>query len=152
MRKVWALALTPLLALAMSTAASAPANAFGSETLHCFIAPGHLAGGNGYCDTITQASSWYVYLEAQNLTGSYSFAWTVTNESTGSQITNVCPTTGITRDCLYPGTCTATSSKCQVGVTGTSFDKYQRTTLVLTQSGRSRTLTAESHEPCAFNC
>jgi hypothetical protein len=137
MRKAWAAALAPLLAIAFMLLGTGPANAFGSEVLGCSVdsatwTASTCGGGGSLGDT-----DWITY-SPHNLSGTYSYKWTITN-SAGTAITASCSTT--TGPCIYGG-CTATQSTCTVQATTGKNDKTFTATLVLTQSGLSRTIKA----------
>jgi hypothetical protein len=123
MRRFWTLLLTPVLALAFFMVASPNANAFGAEVLGCSWGSGpwiaNNCGGGDYTLTFS----------AHNLSGTYSYSWTLTGSST----------TTITSGC------TATSSTCTVNADPLGRqDQTLTASLTLTQSGRSRTITAQA--------
>jgi hypothetical protein len=140
MRRVWALSLAFSLALAFVVMGSGSADAFGSEVLACQVdgAPlttGACDGGGGY-----GGEQDFIGYTPLNTSGSYTYKWTIKNQS-GGTITAACGT-GII-PCLWSG-CTATSNVCNVeALTRASMQTFTAT-LVLTQSGRSRTITAQA--------
>ena len=136
MRRACTLALAPLLTLAFLTMGSGSANAFGSEVLGCYVnsaswTANSCAGG----DTDTFTGPFVIHFTPHNLSGTYSYQWTVAN------ITAACSTGA--DPCIYSG-CTSTSSSCAIQVAQAGRrDKTFTVTLVLTQSGQSRTLQAQ---------
>jgi hypothetical protein len=135
-----------LSALAFLVVGSGPANAFGGEVLGCSVNWGgptwtaNSCGGGGSPD-----GKYLITYAVHNLSGTYSYNWTVTAPS-GGTVTTPCPVTG--GPCVYSG-CTATSSTCTVQVGEGIKPKTFTATLVLTQSGQSRTLTAQASIPGA---
>jgi hypothetical protein len=130
MRRFWTLLLTPVLTLAFFVLGSPAANAFGSEVLGCDWGTGWVAnncgGGNGL-----------VTFSAHNLSGTYSYSWTLT----GYGATNI------------SSGCTATSSTCTVNTgNGGLNDRTLTASLTLTQSGRSRTITAQATVWASGDC
>jgi hypothetical protein len=142
MRGSWALVLAPLLAVGFLTVASGPANAFGSEVLGCGVDGGwtaHFCEGGGS----TEFGELYsITFAAHNLSGTYSYAWTI-QKNTYTSITTPCSST-TTYNCIESG-CTATSSTCVVGARqgGLSAQVFAAT-LRLTQSGQSTTIDASA--------
>jgi hypothetical protein len=133
MRRFWTLLLTPVLALAFFMVASPAANAFGGEVLGCSWGSSAWVANNcgGGYDLVT--------FSAHNLSGTYSYSWTIKNDF-GSTI-NAC--NGVTFPCLYSG-CTTTSSSCTLNAYGPTHDRVYTASLQLTQSGQSRTITAQA--------
>jgi hypothetical protein len=138
------LLLAPLLALALLLVGIPSANAFGGEVLGCAWNGGSWTANNcgGSDGTLT--------FSAHNLSGSYSYSWTVTYGP--STVTTPC-TSGI-EPCIQSG-CTATSSSCTVFADNPYplHDKVITASLRLTQSGQSRTITASAtalsyKDPC----
>jgi hypothetical protein len=132
MRKLWTLALAPILALAFFLVGAPSANAFGSEVLGCDWGTGWVANDCG-------GGSGMVTFSAHNLSGSYSYSWTLTRD-TGDTLTVSC-STGIS-PCVYSG-CTATSSSCTIYADGGRHNHVLTASLTLTQSGLSRTIQAQ---------
>ncbi|MEO7260523.1 MAG: hypothetical protein ABI047_04610 [Jatrophihabitantaceae bacterium] len=133
MRRFWTLVLTPVLALAFFLAGSPAANAFGSEVLGCAWNGGSWVANNCGSSTGNLAFS------PHNLSGSYSYSWTVTYGA--STVTTPCAS-GI-EPCILSG-CTATSSSCTVYADNPYplTNRVITARLQLTQSGQSRTITA----------
>jgi hypothetical protein len=138
------LLLTAVLALAFLLVGIPAANAFGSEVLGCAWNGGSWTANN--CGS----SDGTLTFSAQNLTGSYSYSWTVTYGA--STLTTLCGS-GI-EPCIQSG-CTATSSSCTVYADNPYplHDKVITASLTLKQSGQSRTVTASGtaysyKDPC----
>jgi hypothetical protein len=131
MRKLWTLLLTPILVLAFCLVSAPNANAFGSEVLGCDWGTGWVANNCG-------GGSGTLVFSAHNLSGSYSYSWTIKNDLGNSYG----PCTGAT-PCITSG-CTATSSTCTLAAEGPLHDRVVTATLTLTQSGLSRTITAQA--------
>lgn len=136
MRRMWAAALAPALAVVFLMLGSAPASAFGGEVLGCgFNPPAWTANSCAGADDLTFA--------VHNLSGTYTYAWTITNDR-GTVITRICYSGGVlTVPCIQSG-CTATSSTCELDVYGFSRDITYTASLRLTQAGLSRTLQAQA--------
>jgi hypothetical protein len=132
MRKFWTLALTPLLALAFFLVGAPSANAFGSEVLGCAW------NGGGWVASNCGGGSGQVVFSAHNLSGSYSYSWTIVNDLGYSYG----PCTGAT-PCIISG-CTATSSTCTLAAEGPLHDRVVTASLTLHQSGLSRTIQAKA--------
>lgn len=141
MRKLWTLALTPLLSLAFLMVGSGPANAFGSEVLGCSVnaatwtAGSCQGGGVGY-DGATVSITYSLH----NLSGSYSYRWSIYVD--GNLNSN------------YTSACTNAAS-CTIQVKDNAYDYFYRADVVVTQSGRSETLSAQAkilgwwiNDPC----
>jgi hypothetical protein len=146
MRKFWTLLLTPVLAFAFFLVGSPAAQAFGSEVLGCNW--GSTAWTAGNCGS----GDGNLTFSVQNLSGSYSYNWTVTYGS--STVTSPCNGGD---PCILSG-CTASSSTCTVYADNPYplHDKVITATLQLTQSGQTRTLTASgtahSYKPACPLC
>lgn len=137
MRKLWTLATATVMAIAFFIAGSPAANAWGTEVLGCNWGSGWIAnycGGGGW-EPVT--------FSPHNLSGTYSYNWTitVTAGSTTSTVTNQC--NAITYPCIQSG-CTATSSTCTINTAGGLHDTTLTASLRLTQSGQSRTIQASA--------
>jgi hypothetical protein len=133
MRKLLTRTFTPVLALAFFVLGTPAANAFGTEVLGCQF-------GSASSWTANSCSGSYgVTFSPSNLSGTYSYGWTITQN--GQPITNLC-SSNMGGACIDSG-CTATSSTCTVYP---QASLYSTTTavasLVLTQSGQSRTIEA----------
>jgi hypothetical protein len=147
MQKLLTWAFTPVLALAFFVLGTPAANAFGTEVLGCQF------GSASWTANTCGPGLGVVTFSPNNLSGAYTYGWSVTHD--GAPVTNICSsTTGA--PCIYGG-CTATSSTCDIRTAGSTFS--QRTvvaTLVLTQSGQSRTIqataTVERVRPCINGC
>jgi hypothetical protein len=147
MRKVWTLVLAAVFALGAFVLGTPAANAFGTEVLGCKYGSASWTANScsGAFDLATFSPS--------NLSGAYSYSWTLTQH--GSPVINICGS-GAYSTCISSG-CTSTSSTCTVDIQGTLH--YQTTvvaSLVLTQSGQSRTIQASANEagirPCINGC
>lgn len=133
MRRLRTLVLAPVCALALFVLGAPAAHAFGTEVLGCTF------GTSAWTANSCGPGLGVVEFSPNNLSGSYSYGWTIVHD--GSTVTTVCSsTTGA--PCLYSG-CTASSSTCQVRTAGSPYSTRQVVaTLVLTQSGQSRTIQA----------
>jgi len=129
MRKLWTLAL----ALGLFVLGTPAAHAFGAEVLGCQF-------GSASSWTANSCSGSYgVTFSPSNLSGAYTYGWTITQN--GNPITNSC-SSGAGGACLSSG-CTATSSTCTVYPQASLYSTETAVaTLVLTQSGQSRTIQA----------
>lgn len=147
MRRFVTFLLSPVLALAFFLAGSPAANAFGSEVLGCAWNGGPWIANN--CGS----NNYNLTFSARNLSGSYSYSWTVKYAS--STLTTPCGS-GID-PCILSG-CTATSSSCTIYADNPwpAGDKVVTASLRLTQSGQSRTITAsatnDSFTPACPTC
>jgi hypothetical protein len=134
MRKAWSLALTPVVALAVSAALTTPAHAFGAEVLGCSVNGAAWTANACSGDSAGGTTASMIEFAVHNLSGTYTYAWT-------PAATTDCSSTTF-KPCIYRG-CTATASICDIEVGGGGLhDKYYTTSVKLTQSGLSRTLTA----------
>jgi hypothetical protein len=144
MRKLRPLALTPVLALAFFVLGTAPAHAFGSEVLGCQVSQAGLPPGTWTANSCgigrTSDDYYWIAYSPQNLSGTYTFAWTLTLPS-GNTVTTPC--TATTGPCIDSG-CTSTSSTCVLKVPNPPRDRTYVASLVLTQSGLSRTIQAQA--------
>jgi hypothetical protein len=147
MRKFWTLVLAPVLALAFFVLGTPSAQAFGSEVLGCGSSPTYTWTANA-CD----AGDGIVLFSPHNLSGSYSYRWTITQWD-GSVLTSSC--NGSTYPCISSG-CTTTSSTCYIETRRIiRYDRTVTASLRLTQSGQSRTIQATAtigHEGLCINC
>lgn len=141
------LVLAPVLALAFFVVGTPAANAFGTEVLGCKYGSASWTANScsGAFDLVTFSPS--------NLSGSYSYGWTLTQN--GNTVTNICGS-GAYGTCISSG-CTSTSSTCTVDIQGTlHYTTTVVASLVLTQSGQSRTIQASATEagikPCINGC
>ncbi len=146
MRRFLTLLLTPLLVLTFFLADSPAANAFGSEVLGCSWNGGPwVANGCG-------ASDGSLTFSPHNLSGTYSYSWTITYGA--FTVTNTCGN-GL-EPCLSG--CTTTSSSCTILADNPwpAQSKPVTASLQLTQSGQSRTITASatvySYKPDCTRC
>lgn len=90
-----------------------------------------------------------IHFEPHNLTGSYATSWTVTAAG-GTVITTRCSgTTGY--PCIYSG-CTASSLSCEVEAKTYTNDRMFYAYLQLTQSGQTRTISAQATLHWADSC
>ena len=156
MRKMWALALAPLLTFAFLMLGSAPANAFGSEVLGCNNdAPYHTGWQADRCyvggDYYWVGDVARIDFVPHYLSGTYTYAWSVGNQSTSTfyPFTRSC-TSDTDYNCILTG-CTTTTSTCSVAakVGATSHDVSA--SLKLTQSGLSRTISATASVLASHN-
>lgn len=144
MRRFWTLLLAPVLAMTFFIVASPAAHAFGAEVLGCSWNGGSWIANN--CG----GNNGLVTFSARNLSGSYSYSWTLKVNS--STISNGC--NGVSEPCIYSG-CTTTSSTCTVSTYGALHDRVLTASLRLTQSGQSRTITAQATslaDPACIKC
>jgi hypothetical protein len=119
--------LTPVVALAVSAALTTPARAFGAEVLGCDAGSGWTANAcSGYGESAdTNSTDIEIYYAVHNLSGTYTYAWTIPSSAS-----------------VYSG-CTPTASTCNIEVYGSyPATHYYTVSVKLTQSGRSRTLSA----------
>ena len=92
-----------------------------------------------------------VSFQPQDLSGSYGTSWTVTI-GTGAQVTTTCGNPAI-NGCIYPGGgCTAGSLSCEVEHKTYTNDRIINASLQLTQSGRTRTISAQATLHWADSC
>ena len=158
MRKMWALAFAPVLTFAFFMVGSAPANAFGGEVLGCYSDAAGVTGGwtASHCSVggkyFTVGDLDDVKFEARNLSGAYTFAWTVglQGATTFTPFTGSCAS-DTAYNCISSG-CTATSATCVVTVKVGATGKSILATLKLTQSGLSRTISATAGVEAAPTC
>jgi len=142
MRQLWIAALALLSALIFLIVGSPSANAFGSEVLGC-------DAGTGW--TANSCSSYYYLIDGQtvgvafspsNMSGSYTTSWTLTTD-TGTSITQTCTSTYSNTPCIIANAgCTAGSLACHIMARSGGPDI--NAALRLTQSGRTRTVTAHA--------
>lgn len=147
MRKFWTGTLAPVFALAVFMFGTPAANAFGTEVLGCTYGSASWTA-NSCSGAFTLAT-----FSPSNLSGAYSYSWTLTQD--GSPVTNICGS-GAYGTCISSG-CTSTSSTCTVDIQGTlHYSTTVVASLVLTQSGQSRTIQASATEagirPCINGC
>jgi hypothetical protein len=133
MRRLWAAALTPVLGLAFLVVGGGSANAFGGEVLGCAFSGSSWTAGS--CDGYTTATYSFV-----NLSGTYSFGWTFTENGLNATIK---PCNGTYLPCINSG-CTATSSTCTITHEPLQAPQTITATVRLTQSGLSRTVQASA--------
>lgn len=146
MRKLWALALTHVLALAFFVLGSAPAHAFGSEVLGCQVSQAGLPAPTWTANSCgigrTSDDYYWITYSPHNLSGTYSYQWTLSRLGGTGTITTTC-TTSPTSACIDSG-CTTTSSICVLKVLNPPSDRTYVASLRLTQSGLSRTIQAQA--------
>ncbi|HST49733.1 hypothetical protein [Jatrophihabitans sp.] len=140
MRKLWAAALALLSALFFLVVASPPASAFGSEVLGCSAGLGWTANTCSSAASRYVGDPLYVTFSPANTSGTYGTSWTVIDD--GVLVTTKCVSINNVA-CISSG-CTAGSMSCQV------FDRvgagyYITAYLTLTQSGQSRTVSAQAY-------
>jgi hypothetical protein len=142
MRKLFGLAFSCVLAVALLVLGSPAANAFGSEVLGCaFVSDGlswtanSCAGGGGESHVIN-----HIQYSPHNLSGTYSMHWTA-GDSVGNPITATC-STGIL-PCIESG-CTSTSTTCAIETNTPAQAKTYTASLQLTQFGQTRTIRASA--------
>ena len=135
MRKFWTLMLAPVVALAFFVLGTPAAHAFGTEVLGCTF------GSASWTANSCSGPYGDATFSPSNLSGAYSYGWTITQY--GAPVTNVCGS-GTYGTCIYSG-CTATSSTCSVNIAGNLYSSETVVaTLVLTQSGQSRSIQASA--------
>lgn len=129
MRRFSTLLLTSVLALAFFVARSPAANAFGGEVLGCAWS------GSAWIANDCGTGTGPITFSAHNLSGSYSYSWTLNWSKP-----------------IISG-CTATSSTCTVDAgTAGLRPRTLRATLTLTQSGQSRTISAQATIDYNIDC
>ncbi|HJQ03074.1 MAG TPA: hypothetical protein VJ851_15875 [Jatrophihabitans sp.] len=141
MRKSWALLLTPVLVMFFLILGNPSANAFGAEMLGCSVdsaAWTAKACSGGGSDS---SGPHVIHYAAQNLSGSYSMNWTPHN-GFGQVITASCGS-GTVINCIWSG-CTASSTTCDIGAGQFLQDKSFVATVELTQSGQTRSISANA--------
>ncbi|MFL6162637.1 MAG: hypothetical protein ACJ74U_10430 [Jatrophihabitantaceae bacterium] len=79
MRKIVVILASLLPAIAVTVANAAPASAFGSERLGCYVTPNRTVPPpvSSQCSTGMTASSYTATFEVLNESGSYSYTWSV---------------------------------------------------------------------------
>lgn len=148
MRKLLIAAFAHVLALAFLVVGSAPAHAFGSEVLGCWVdgSAGGWTANSCVGDVNTPPPT--IHFSPQNLSGSYSTSWTLIQNT--HPITANCSST-TTTNCIVSG-CTVSSTTCDVRAqSGGKATHTYTASLRLTQSGRSRTIQAQATvygDPC----
>lgn len=147
MRKLWALLFSSILTLALLVLGSAPAQAFGSEVLGCGVGYDSVSSSwtANSCGTGASAADYYfISYSPHNLSGAYSYQWTLTSiyKNGSGTLTSKCTTTPMGA-CIYSG-CTVTSSTCIIKVVNPPSDRTYIASLRLTQSGQSRTIQAQA--------
>lgn len=138
MRKLRAAFLALVSALAFLVVGSPPANAFGSEVLGCSVSFGWTANACASYAGLSAGQTLFANFEPHNLSGTYATSWALTGPS--GAITGSCSGTN-NNPCIYTG-CTAGSLSCQVRTQVGSARYTITAALTLTQSGRTRTVTA----------
>jgi hypothetical protein len=118
--------------LVLSLVPTSPAAAIGSETLGCRISPSQTWQYTPErCHTTYASSQYTVSFTVLGGSGSYRYSW----RPPVAQIVDGC---------------TATTNSCNVRAYGVGASQSLRATVTITQSGRSRTLSATAHIPA--NC
>lgn len=141
MRKLLTAAFALLAALAFFVVGSPSANAFGTEVLGCDA--GGFWSANSCMTSGTQANYTVILVNfsAHNTSGTYTTSWAIHNAN-GVAVTQSCIVTYGNTPCIS-GSCPAGSLQCQIAVrVGPSNDKVFTAALTLTQSGRTRTISA----------
>ena len=125
MRRLLTALVAITLGITIALAAATPAQAFGSETLGCRIAPGTQFNWYPACNNDTGfAYTYNVGFLVQNTSGSgYSYTWSITGQH-GAVITG----------------CTSTSNVCAVYATRRAGSYDITATVTVTQGGQSGTL------------
>ena len=140
MRKLVTAAVTLVSALAFLVVGSPPASAFGSEVLGC-SAGGLWAANSCQSDGALGFDALVsISFSAHNTSGTYTTSWTLTTQA-GGTITASCASTYWNTPCLASG-CTSSSLSCEAVQRVGDKDKSTTAALTLTQSGRTRTITA----------
>jgi hypothetical protein len=141
MRKLVTAAVTLVSALAFLVVGSPPASAFGSEVLGCSAGAGLWAANSCQSDgALGLGTAVHIYFSAHNTSGTYTTSWTLTTQA-GGTITASCASTYWNTPCLASG-CTSSSLSCEAVQRVGDKDKSTTAALTLTQSGRTRTITA----------
>lgn len=131
MRRYIAPLAVAALACGVPLATAATASAFGAESLGCYVSTGGPPPpSEQFCTSGTAAHDYNVTFSVANLSGSYSYAWTVPSIR------------GLTGE----SGCTSTSSTCSFGVAG-GGEKIIDITVVVTQGGQSESLYSEADVP-----
>ena len=139
MSKFRTMVLAPVLALAFLVIGNPAAHAFGSEVLGCAF-----DNGAWYANSCTGPDAdivTVIHFSPHNLSGTYSYKWTITAPS-GSTLTTKCSSN--TLPCIAGG-CTTTSTTCDVKTAPNA--RYEKTfwaNLQLTQSGQTRSIRASA--------
>ena len=142
MRKLLTAVFALVAALASFVVGSPSANAFGSEVLGCYVEnPPWLANS---CDSAGNEPAYGltpIYFSPHNTSGTYTTSWYVHNAN-GVAVTQSCSSNYTNTPCIDYG-CSAGSMACNIAVrVGPTNDKVITAALTLTQSGRTRTITA----------
>jgi hypothetical protein len=155
MRKLLTAVFALVAALAFFVVGSPSANAFGSEVLGCDAGLGWTA--NSCSDLGSQSNGTFISVDfsAANTSGTYATSWVV-KFAGGVPITQACSIYYNNAPCISSpnsGSCGAASTWCQIVVRVGSTNKTLTAALTLTQSGRTRTITAaatiqEGTGPC----
>lgn len=140
-RKLLIAAFAHMLALAFLVVGSAPAHAFGSEVLGCWVDGSTEGWTANSCYGDPPISTPTIHFSPHNLSGSYSMTWTVTGPG-GLAITANCSST-TTYNCISSG-CTVSSTTCDLTVRKGKYARTYTASLRLTQSGLSRTIQAQA--------
>jgi hypothetical protein len=132
MRRYVAPLAAAALACGMPLALASSASAFGAESLGCYVSTGGPPPpSEQYCTTSTPARNYNVTFSVANLSGSYTYSWTVP-----SHIRGLTGQSG----------CTSTSSSCSFGISAGGEDIID-VSVVVTQAGQSETLYSEADVP-----
>jgi hypothetical protein len=144
MRKLWAAVLTVLSALIFLIVACPPAGAFGSEVLGCDAGLGWTANACHDTKSIPAGHLINVSYSPANTSGTYATSWAITGPA--GAITQTCQSTFANTPCIYPNSgCTAGSMSCLVTTRADrSGSQVITAALTLSQSGRTRTVTAQA--------
>jgi hypothetical protein len=141
MRKLLTLLLTPVLALFFLVLGSPSANAFGSEVLGCGVDSAAWTANSCSGGGASSTGPHVIHYAAHILSGSYAMKWTATN-GFGQVVTASCGG-GTVINCIWGG-CTASSTTCDIGAGQFLQDKTFTATLQLTQSGQTRSISANA--------
>jgi hypothetical protein len=143
MRKLLTAVSALIAALAFFVVGSPSANAFGSEVLGCDVGGFWSANSCASSGTQTTYTVLLVNFTPHNTSGTYTTAWSVTNQKSGAAVTQSCNTTYSNNPCIAgTNSCTSGSMTCTIAVLVGINDKAFTAALTLTQSGRTRTITA----------
>jgi hypothetical protein len=123
MRRFISLLSVAIAAAGLTILTISPARAFGSESLGCIISPSQATTVGSFCQTHIPSGSYDITYQLSNLSGTYSFAWSVPPG--------------------YPviSGCTSTAIDCVVSAFGGSEQTIQ-VSVVVTQGSSSETLSA----------
>jgi hypothetical protein len=140
MRKLLAGACALIVTLALLITGAPSANAFGTEVLGCSVNYSWTANSCSSNAALGYNTTVYINFSPHNLSGTYATSWTITTGS-GATVTQNC--TAYNTLCIASG-CTASSLACQIRWSVGFQDRTLTAALKLTQSGQTRTVTAQA--------